>query len=300
MNTEKVSRRPAALRRGWMFVPGMDVNAQRTAISGGADAVVADLEEFTTPADRPAARARIQAMFDECRARGVVGGVRVNKLDEDGIADLAGIMAGRPDVVFIPHAETPEQVILLDREISALEAMHGIPAGSTEIAPTIESAAGLLALGSILRASQRVKACLLAAEDLAASLGAERGPDGFELLHARGRFLLECVAAGCVAIDCPCTFRAVTALESDLQSARRLGFKSKCVVFAEHVTVLNRAFTPSNAEVAAAHALLAAFEAQRNHPPTDLSHWVDAPYYNNARRLLARHQTFTQFDSTSQ
>lgn len=287
------TRRPPALRRGWMFVAGMDQAAHARAIAGGADVVVADLEEFTAPADRPEARLRIAAMMADCRARGVVGAVRVNKLEHDGHADLRGVMAGRPDVVFLPHVDSPQQIIALAAEIALLEAEHGIAIGSTEIAPTIESATGMLALGAILGASPRVTACLLAAEDFAASLGAERGADGVELRYARSRFLLECVAAGVVAIDCPCTFRAIATLNADLELARRLGFKSKCVVFPEHVALLNDALTPSLLQAQAARQLCSAFEQQKMVPPTDLSLWIDAPLYNNAKRLLARHAEFS-------
>ncbi|WP_231502484.1 CoA ester lyase [Herbaspirillum sp. RV1423] len=283
------TRRPPTLRRSWMFVAGMDQAAHARAIAGGADVVVADLEEFTAAADRPEARLRIAAMMADCRAQGVVGAVRVNKLEHDGHADLRGVMAGHPDVVFLPHVDRAEQIVALAAEISLLEADYGIAPGSTEIAPTIESAAGMLALSAIFNASPRVTSCLLAAEDFAASLGAERGADGIELRYARSRFLLECVAAGVVAIDCPCTFRNTTTLTGDLEVARRLGFKSKCVVFPEHVALLNAAFTPSVEQVRAAEQLCGAFERQKSAPPADLALWIDAPLYNNARRLLARH-----------
>ena len=288
-------RRPPFLRRAWIFVPGMDLDTQRTAVAGGADVVVADLEEFTAPADRPEARLRIAALMAQCRAHRVVGAMRVNRLEADGRDDLAGVMPGRPELVFLPHVETAVQIEALCAELTTLEAAHGIGDGGTEIVPTIESAAGLLGLGPILRASPRIKACLLAAEDFADSLGAERGPDAIELLHARGRFLLECVAAGCAAVDCPCTFRAADALEQDLALAKRLGFKAKCVVFPEHVAPLNRAFTPSAEAVKAAKELCAAWERQRRAPPADIGRWIDSPRVNNARRLIARHQAFTGY-----
>ncbi|TCT03357.1 HpcH/HpaI aldolase/citrate lyase family protein [Paralcaligenes ureilyticus] len=296
MSMENSLRRPLSLRRSWMFVPGMDENKQRAAIAAGADVVVADLEEFTLMGDRPEARRRIVDLLQECRESAVVGAVRINKLDEDGRVDLAQIMPGKPHVVFLPHVETPEHILALDMEISRLETLHGLAPGATEIVPTIESAAGLLSLGSILRASSRVNACLLAAEDLAANLGSERGVDGIELQYARSRFLLECVAAGCVAIDCPFTFRASGALRLDLTVARRLGFKAKCVVFPEHVAVVNRSFTPSDLDVQEAHQLIAAYEAQSRADVDNIESWIDAPCCNNARRLLARHSEFLKFN----
>ncbi|MFJ0645209.1 aldolase/citrate lyase family protein, partial [Bordetella bronchiseptica] len=98
-------RRPASLRRSWMFVPGLLEQAQAAGLASGADALVADLEEFTAPADRPAARRRIVALLAQCRAAGVIGAVRINKLEEDGLDDLRGIMAGAPGRPGSPGAD---------------------------------------------------------------------------------------------------------------------------------------------------------------------------------------------------
>lgn len=296
MNTS-ISRRPVFLRRGWMFVPGMNIELQQAAIESGADVVVADLEEFTAAADRPAARSRIVNMLSECRRQNVIGGVRINKLEDCGKEDLAVVMEGAPDLIFLPHAESAEQIQALDRAISLGEQLQGRAPGSTEIVPTIESARGLLALGAILRASPRVKACMLAVEDLAANFGAERGPDGIELLHARGRFLIECIAADCLAIDCPCTFRAPDLLDLDLKLSRRLGFRAKCVVYLEHVAALNRWLTPSDEDVRAAQEVVARYVAQSRAGAGYSDAWVDAPLANNARRLLERHQALADYEA---
>lgn len=290
-------RRPPSLRRSWMFVPGVDLVAQQSAIHSGADVVVADLEEFTSKEDRPQARLGLRSMIADCRANGVVAAVRVNKLEQDGREDLLGVMQGGPDIIFLPHVETAGQIRLLDELLAHCEQVADIPIGTTEIAPTIESAVGLINLISILGASERVKSCLLAAEDFSASLGAIRGEDGIELQYARSRFLLECAAAKCVAIDCPFTFRSLSALESDLSMASRLGFKSKCVVFPDHVEKLNAAFTPSAGQVSDAESLCAAYERQKRVTPIDLSNWIDAPRYNNARRLLMRHAEFQGYSA---
>ncbi|MDX3988489.1 MAG: aldolase/citrate lyase family protein [Achromobacter sp.] len=293
MTTHTYLRRPAALRRSWMFVPGMDAAAQASGLASGTDALVADLEEFTAAVERPAARPRIAALFATCRAQGVVAAVRINKLEDDGLADLRGVMPGAPDAVFLPHAESAAQIVALDQAITALEAELGLPAGSTEIVPTLESALGLVRAYDILTASPRVSACLLAAEDLTASLGAERGKDGIELHAVRARFLVDCTAAGCVPIDCPFNYRDLPALEADLRWARRLGLKSKCATVAEQVPLIHQVFTPAPPDVDAAHDCVARFEAQRagRHD----AERIDPPTYNTARRLLARHDQFERW-----
>ncbi|MGE8619941.1 MAG: HpcH/HpaI aldolase/citrate lyase family protein [Achromobacter spanius] len=293
MTSTAYLRRPAALRRSWMFVPGMDAAAQAAGLASGTDALVADLEEFTAPVERPAARPRIAALFATCRAQGVVAAVRINKLEDDGLADLRGVMPGALDAVFLPHAESAAQIIALDQAISALEAELGLPAGSTEIVPTLESALGLVRAYDILTASPRVSACLLAAEDLTASLGAERGKDGIELHAVRARFLVDCTAAGCVPIDCPFNYRDLPALETDLRWARRLGLKSKCATVAEQVPLIHQVFTPSAPDVDAARNRVARFEAQRAGQHD--AERIDPPTYNTARRLLARHDQFERW-----
>lgn len=293
MTTHTYLRRPAALRRSWMFVPGMDAAAQASGLASGTDALVADLEEFTAAVERPAARPRIAALFATCRAQGVVAAVRINKLEDDGLADLRGVMPGAPDAVFLPHAESAAQIVALDQAITALEAELGLPAGSTEIVPTLESALGLVRAYDILTASPRVSACLLAAEDMTASLGAERGKDGIELHAVRARFLVDCTAAGCVPIDCPFNYRDLPALEADLRWARRLGLKSKCATVAEQVPLIHQVFTPAPPDVDAARDCVARFEAQRagRHD----AERIDPPTYNTARRLLARHDQFERW-----
>lgn len=293
MTTTAYLRRPAALRRSWMFVPGMDAAAQAAGLASGTDALVADLEEFTAPVERPAARPRIAALFATCRAQGVVAAVRINKLEDDGLADLRGVMPGAPDAVFLPHAESAAQIIALDQAIGALESELGLPAGSTEIVPTLESALGLVRAYDILTSSPRVSACLLAAEDLTASLGAERGKDGIELHAVRARFLVDCTAAGCVPIDCPFNYRDLPALEADLRWARRLGLKSKCATVAEQVPLIHQVFTPSASEVDTARNRVARFEAQRAGQHD--AERIDPPTYNTARRLLARHDQFERW-----
>ena len=283
--------RAPALRRAWLFVPGIDTSRHAAALASGADAIVADLEEMTTPEDRPIARERIVAMLREAARLGLIGAVRINKLENDGHADLEGIMAGAPHAVFLPHTETTDQLVALDAALSELEHIHCIVQGTTEIVPTIESAKGLVALGALLTVSPRIRCCMLAVEDLAANLGARRTPEGRELPYARSRFLIECLAVDCVPIDLPCTYRSPATLAADMDLSTQLGFTSKCVVFAEHVDAVNRALTPSGDAAEAARATGAAYEAQGTYA-ADASNWIDAPERNNAKRLLARYDAF--------
>lgn len=285
------SRRPVALRRSWLFTSGMDEHAQAAALASGADVLVPDLEEFTAPSDRPAARPRVAALMARCRTQGIVAAVRINRLVGDGWDDLRGVMPGAPDAVFLPYVESAEEISTLARAMTALEVELGLPDGATEIVPTIESALGFIRIQSILAASDRIRACLLAAEDLTADLGAERGPDSLELNHLRSRFHVECRAADRVAIDCPFNYRDPQAQAADLAWARRIGLKAKCAVFPEQIATIHAVLMPSVKQVEHATELVARFEAARRGEPAS-GMPVESPDYHTARRLLARNTEF--------
>jgi citrate lyase subunit beta/citryl-CoA lyase len=289
------ARRAPQLRRTWLFGPGADDAAQRAMTASGADALIADLEDFTPPARRAEARAIVPALLAAWRAAGIVACVRINHLDADGPADLSAVMPAAPDVIAYPKAESAAQMRALDAAIAALEAAHGIAAGATEILPVCETAAGVVAVREIAMSSPRIRCALLGAEDLAADLGAERGRDAIELDHARRRFILEGRAAGIEPVDAPYTFDDVDGAVRETRYARRLGYRCKSLVRPDHALAIRDALTPNAEETAKAMRIVAGFEAARARGAERAlvdGLWVEVPAYLNARRLLERAAQF--------
>lgn len=285
------SRRPPALRRSWLFLPGADREALLRAAALGANVLIQELEDFTPPERRPQARALAAEVYAAWRAVGALAAVRVNPLETEGRVDLEAVMRGRPDIVIMSKVAEPGQVVALDREVSRLEQAFGIAPGSTELAPNIESARGIMQTYAIARASPRVAAVLGSTEDVAADLGAPRSRDGGELAYARQRLHFECTAAGVVSVDCPFTFADPEGCEADARRARALGYVAKSAVDPAHVAILNRVMTPSAGEVREARAVVEAFEAARAAGREralrgDLL--IEMPTYASAQRLLAR------------
>jgi len=284
-------RRPPNLRRAWLFVAGANAAAQSAALDARPDVIVPDLEDFTPPPLRPRAREMILGLLEKAKKRGIVAAVRVNPLAEEGRNDLAVVIQARPDAVLLPKTVAQEQVVELDRALTDHERRLAIPTGSTEIVPNVETAAGLVLTHALARASRRVTACLMAAEDLATDLGAERSPEGGELAYARSRFLVECVAAGVVAIDAPYTFSDVEGASAETLRSRRLGYGAKSVVAAGHVAAVTDALTPGVEAVERARRLVEAFDDARAAGRDRVEHegvLVEVPTYLTAKRLIAR------------
>jgi citrate lyase subunit beta/citryl-CoA lyase len=291
--------RPAKFCRSWLFLEGANEIALQRAGASGADVLIQELEDFTPPALRPAARALAPELYRSWRAAGAVAAVRINPLEQDGMDDLAAVMHGRPDIVALPKVAEPHHVLQLDEAVTLFERDYGIPEGSTALLPNIEFARGLVQTDAIAKASKRTRACLLASEDLAADLGAERGQDGIELAYCRQRFIVECVAADVVAVDCPYTWSDAEGVERDARWARRLGYVAKSLVDPAHAAVINGVLTPSDDEIRQARDIVIAFEAARAAGEARVEvngSLVEVPTYSTAKRLLARSEAMREFE----
>ncbi|RVU38810.1 CoA ester lyase [Hwanghaeella grinnelliae] len=296
--SELVSKepRPSHLCRSWLFVEGANQDALSTAPGSGADVLIQELEDFTPPSERPKARALAVETYAAWRAAGAVVAVRVNPLSRDGMDDLAAVMKGAPDIVALPKVHGHQYVMELDEAVTRFEREYGLPEGSTRLLPNVESAKGLMTLPAIAGASPRVVGCLIASEDLAADLGAERGMDGAELDYARARFLVECRAAEVVAVDCPFTFRDDDGAAAETLWARRRGYTAKSAVHHAHARIINDILTPSDEAVAQARIVKERFEEARARGEARVEvdgALVELPNYLNACRLITRHRDLT-------
>ena len=281
--------RPPQLRRTWLFGAGADAGVHAAMRASGADVLIQDLEDFTPPPRRPEARALARELYAGWRAAGAVVVVRINRLEEEGPADLDAVLPAGPDVIAYPTAASADEVRALEAEIARREAAIG--AGPIEILPICETAAGVANLIAIARASPRIRCALLGAEDLAADLCAERGPDAVELDYARRRFVLECRAAGIEPVDAPYTYADLDGAVRETRYARRLGYRAKSLVRPDHAAAINASLTPTAQECASARHLMAAFEAARARGEERAlvdGLWVEVPAYRNARHLLER------------
>ena len=257
----------------------------------GADVLIQDLEDFTPPPRRPEARALAASLFREWREAGAIVCARINALDADGPADLEAVIAAGVQIVSYPKASSAGQMRALDAALARLEYAHRLDRGSIEILPVCETALGVVEVRAIAAASTRIKCALLGAEDLAADLGAERGPDAIELDHARRRFVLDCRAANIEPVDAPYTFADAEGAAREARYARRLGYRCKSLVRPEHLAAIRDVLTPSAADIEHAGRLVREFEAGRARGEDRVlvdGLWIEVPAYLNAKRLLER------------
>lgn len=281
---------PQQLRRTWLFGPGADGAAHAQMGVSGAEVLIQDLEDFTPAQRRTEARGLAPGLYESWRAAGAIACVRINRLEDEGTLDLEAIMPARPAIVAYPKAAGARDIRELDAALATHEQALGLPIGMTAILPVCETALGVVNVREMAAASARVRHALLGTEDLAADLRAERTREAAELEYARARFLLECRAAGIEPIDAPYTFDDAEGAQEEARRSRRMGYRAKSLVRAEHVTAVRQALVPTAEELGQAGKIVAAFEACRARGEDRVlvdGFWIELPTYLNAKRLLA-------------
>jgi citrate lyase beta subunit len=204
--------------------------------------------------------------------------VRVNGADTEWFADdLALVAELRPDAIVLPKA-TPDAVDALGAE--------GPP-----VVAIVETAAGVRAAYETAVAA-RVVALLLGAVDLGAELGLEPRPDGFEILYARSKVVVDSTAAGIrppfdiVHLD----VKDDAGLEEECRLARSLGFRGKACIHPAQLEIVQRVFAPTGAEIEWAQRVVEAYEREAGEGRGVFAlngSMVDLPVVERARRILA-------------
>jgi citrate lyase subunit beta/citryl-CoA lyase len=273
--------------RSLLFVPGDRPDRMAKALGVGADALILDLEDSVAASAKPEAR-RAVAEFLHANATAPLW-VRINPLDSgEAERDLAAILSGHPDGIVLPKAEGGASVAELTRRLT--EAGNA----TAQILPiATETPAAMFQLGSY-GGLRRLAGLTWGAEDLPAAIGATsaREPDGrytppIEL--ARSLCLFGAAAAGVAPIETVYpAFRDLEGLAAYAARARRDGFTGMMAIHPDQVAPINAAFTPSEAELAHARAVVAAFDANPGAGALSLDgRMIDRPHLVQAQRTLA-------------
>jgi citrate lyase subunit beta/citryl-CoA lyase len=277
--------------RSLLFVPGDRPERFAKAAASGADAIILDLEDSVSLANKDAARHAIADYL--AGTREVVTLVRVNPLDGHlTAADVAAILGAGPDAIMLPKAEGAPSIAQLD---TILRSEATRDATLPPILPiATETPAEIFTLGSYREAKNRLLGLTWGAEDLPAAIGAttSREADGrytspYEV--ARALTLFAAHAAGAAAIDT--VFPAIkdeAGLAAYAARARRDGFTGMMAIHPSQVEAINAAFTPSADEAARAQAIVDAFAANPGAGVLQVDgKMVDAPHLKQAKHILS-------------
>lgn len=258
----------------------------------GSDAVIFDLEDAVAPAEKDAARILVRNTLRYTDLSGCDVIVRINSVDTDyWRSDLELILPERPDVILLPKASTPADVLAADAYMSEVEEKLGLERGAVALMPLIETALGVENAYVIASASKRVCALFLGAEDLTADLRCKRTKEGREIEYARQRLVVAARAAGVEVYDTPFTdVNDDEGIVVDATLAKSFGFTGKAAISPRHVETINQVFSPTLAEIDYAYEVLDAIALAKKQGKGAVSLYgkmIDAPIVARAEQTIA-------------
>lgn len=292
--------------RSWLFIPGDSDKKLAKGDASGADALILDLEDAVSPANKAAARTMV---VDYLKARPLGKRrskiyVRINPLDTSMCAeDVAAVVPFQPDGLVQPKAVGPWDVATLSEMVASAEQGAGLAPECVKILPlTTETAQAPFHLGEYAASDlPRMVGMSWGAEDLSAALGASTniGPDGdwaFTYKLVRSMVLMAARASDVQPIETLyADFRDLEGLAKACRNARAEGFVGRLAIHPAQVAIINENFSPSIDEIAFAERVIAAFAANPQVGTVGLDgKMLDVPHLKQAQQVLQLAQQLQQ------
>ncbi|RYD94128.1 MAG: CoA ester lyase [Sphingomonadales bacterium] len=272
--------------RSLLFVPGDRPERFAKAEASGADALILDLEDSVSPEKKPDARAAIAEWLG--RARGTPCLVRINPIDGDyARADLDAVLGAGPDGIMLPKAEGAASVRSLV-EMAGSACPPILPIAS-------ETASAVFVMGEYAQVAAHLMGLTWGAEDLPAAIGAasSREEDGsytppYQMVRALTLFGAHAARVAPIETVYP-NIADAEGLAAYVARGRRDGFTGMMAIHPAQVATINAGFTPSEAEIEHARAVVQAFADNPGAGALKLGgKMIDRPHLKQAEALLAR------------
>ncbi|AUH63688.1 HpcH/HpaI aldolase/citrate lyase family protein [Paracoccus zhejiangensis] len=238
--------------RSVLYIPAANARAMEKARGLAADAIIFDLEDAVSPAEKPFARDQLAAALqNDYGGRARI--VRINGLDTEwgqADAEACAALTGLADAVLIPKVSSPAD---LDR-VAAI-----IP--DLPLWAMMETAQGMLNAGAIA-AHPRLGGMVMGTNDLAKEINSRFRPDRLAMLTGLGLCLLAAKAHGITIIDGVFNaFKDEDGLRFECEQGRDMGFDGKTLIHPAQLEIANAAFAPTEDELGLARRQIEAFEA---------------------------------------
>ncbi len=248
-------------RRSVLYMPGSNARALEKAKTIAADALILDLEDAVAPDAKETARRQVaEAVASKgFGPREIV--VRVNGLATPwGRDDLKAAAEANPDAVLVPKVNSAEEARALSE---ALDEAGAAPSVGLWI--MFETPQAVLNAATIGAAGGRLACIVAGTNDLVKEFRGQHTQGREGLLPSLVLLLAAARANGLAALD---------GVYNDIQNTegfaaacvqgRALGFDGKTLIHPSQVEACNAIYAPSEAEVADARKVLAAFDLPEN------------------------------------
>ena len=275
-----------------LYVPCGDARKLHKACDLPVHGVILDLEDAIAVDRKADAREQLGVCVEALLASGRIAYLRINAIStEYWKDDVAAALDAGVEFLFVPKVESTEELRKLDRFIQK----HRAP--NVRYAVLIESAAALLRLEKLARASERIAHVGIGFADVCADLGltweSALGTQPALFTEWRTRLVLVSRALG---LEPP--WDAVwlrigddEGLRADTLIGRRLGCVGKAAIHPSQIAIINDVYAPTASEIEHAQAIVDAYEAASSEGAGAAAReglMIDAPVVAAARKLLEK------------
>jgi len=252
-------------RRSALYMPASNARAMEKARALPADVIILDLEDAVAPDAKKAARDQAGAAIvaKGFGPREVV--LRTNGIDTGWFEeDLAAAAAARPDAVLVPKISSPEEVAFVAHKLADLKAPPGLALWAM-----IETPRAILEANFIAAAARdpkmRLAAFVLGTNDIAKETRARIVPGRLPMLAGLSTAILAARAHGLDVLDGVFNdLQDPPGFARECEDGRNLGFDGKTLIHPLQIEPCNAAYSPTEAEVAQAKKIVAAFAQPEN------------------------------------
>jgi citrate lyase subunit beta/citryl-CoA lyase len=205
--------------------------------------------------------------------------------------DICSIVSENLDGIVLPKLESLEDLRSIDWLLGNLEQERGLPNGSIDLMPIIETAVGLVNIREIARADTRVKRLAFGGGDYTRDLGMEWTLKEDELLPVRSEMVL---ASRFGKLEPPVDtvfihIKEHDAFRSSCLNILGLGFQGKMCIHPDQVPVTNETFTPDPEEVKWSQRVIDEFAKAEKAGIASIQidgYFVDYPIVEKAQRTV--------------
>lgn len=248
-------------RRSALYLPASNARAIEKARTIAADVIILDLEDAVAPEAKHEARAAAVAAVKAGGFGNREVAIRANGLDTPwGAADLAAIAQSGADAVLVPKVSSPA-------DIAACEAALRDAPAAMQLWAMIETCTAVSQLSAIaaLASTTRLSLWIMGVNDLAKEMRARLTPERTAFLPILTLAVCAARANGIAILDGVCNeFRDLDVFRAEAEQGLEFGFDGKTLIHPDQVAPCNTLFSPSEADLAHACAIIAAFALPEN------------------------------------
>ncbi len=234
--------------RSALFIPSANARAMDKARELSPDLIIFDLEDAVAADARDSAVTRLAQVLGAGGLKASRVLVRIHPASLNRIHQaLAGVTI---DGLVVPKVDGPDDL----RAVAHV--WPGVPLWAM-----IETALGVTRLAEI--AAEPLAGLIAGPNDLRKDLRTRPLPGRADIAFALSQIVLHARAHGLIALDGVFNqFRDDEGFATDCTLGRALGFDGKTLIHPNQIEACNRAFSASQAEVAWARAVVAAFDGK--------------------------------------